>query len=261
MHSVLWMHNTKDQLYETIKDIQTKDEFEKEIAKRKKDYGDLIDEDAIALLIVDGLGRNKQNISNIADLESGLETTVFGKITNISKTRNFTRKNGSSGTVANLDITDDTGTCRLVLWNRDVELVTNKTIQQGTNVKIINGYTKDGFNGIEINTGRWSLIEIEPEDMPTINNKQSTNNSVKGTLIFIEPTNAFFRDNGEIGFVTNIKIKDKDTIKQITVWDKKVKEIQQFKKGASIEIVNIDKRQKNGSTEFHVNGNSIIKKA
>lgn len=261
MHSILWMHNSKEQLYETIKDIQTKDEFEKEIAKRKKQYDDLIDEDAVALLIVDELGRNKQTVSNVADLKSGTEATVFGKITNVSETRTFTRKNGSSGSVANLEITDDTGTCRLVLWNRDVDLVTNKTLQQGSNVKIINGYTKDGFNGIEINTGRWSLIEVEPENMPTINNKQPADSVVKGTFISVEPTNAFFRDDGEIGFVTKIKIKNKDTVKHLTVWDEKVKEIQRFKQGTSIEINNIDRRQKNGTTELHVNGNSIIKKA
>jgi len=255
------MHNTKDQLYERIKDIQTKDDFEKEIAKRQKECDDLIDEDAIALLVVDELGRNKQTISNLADIESGLECTVFGKVTTVGELRNFTRKNGSPGTVVNLEITDDTGSCRLVLWNKDVELVKNKTIQQGTHVKLINGYTKDGFNGMEINTGRWSLLEIEPENMPLLNNKQPINNMVEGTLISIESTNAFFRDNGEFGFVTKIKIKEKDDVKQLTVWDEKVKEIQRFKQGDSIEITNVDKRQKNGNEELHVNGNSTIKKA
>jgi len=152
------MQNTKDSLYDQIKDIKTKEEFEEGIAKRQKEYGDLIDEDAIALLIVDELGRNKQTISNMADLESGLECTVFGKVTTVGESHNFTRKNGSPGTVVNLKITDDTGSCRLVLWNKDVELVKNKTIQQGTHVKLINGYTKDGFNGIEINTNKVLML-------------------------------------------------------------------------------------------------------
>jgi len=161
----------------------------------------------------------------MADLESGLECTVFGKVTTVGESHNFTRKNGSPGTVVNLEITDDTGSCRLVLWNKDVELVKNKTIQQGTH------------------------------------NKQLINNLVEGTLISMEATNAFFRDNGEFGFVTKIKIKEKDDVKQLTVWDEKVKEIQRFKQGDSIEITNVDKRQKNGNAELHVNGNSTIKKA
>ena len=255
------MHKNKDQLYEIIKDLKTKKDFGEEIKKRQKEYNDLLDENATALLIIDELGRNKQPISKISELEPGLECTVFGKVTDISELRNFTRKNGSSGTVVNLEITDDIGTCRLVLWNKDVELVKNKTIQKGTNVKVVNGYIKNGFNGLEINVGRWGLLEIEPEDMPDLDNEPPTDHKViKGTLVEIEPTNAFFKDNGEFGFVTNIKIKDEDVIKHLSLWGEKVKEIQRFNQGDSIEIDNIDIRQKNGKTEIHVSGRSTIKK-
>ena len=120
------MHKSKDQLYDQIKDIKTKDQFKKEIAKLVKEYDELFDEDTAALLIVDELGENKQNISNIADLESGTECTVFGKITNINSSRNFNRKNGRTGKVINLELTDETGKCGLALWDKDVELVTNK---------------------------------------------------------------------------------------------------------------------------------------
>lgn len=254
------MHKNKDQLYELIKDLKTKNDFEDEIKKRQKECDDLIDEDTIALLIADELGRNKQTINKIIDLEPGIECTVFGKVTDISESRNFKRKNGSSGTVVNLEITDDKGTCTLVLWNKDVELVRNKTIQKGTNVKVINGYVKNGFNGgLEINVGRWGLIEIEPEGMPVLNNEKPTDKKeIKGTLVEIEPTHAFFKDNGEFGFVTNIKIKDRNSIKQLTVWDKKVKEIQNFKPGNLIKIENISIIQKNGKEETHVNGKSNI---
>jgi len=255
------MHKNKDQLYEFIKDLKTKNEFEEEIKKRQKDYDGLLDENTVALLIVDELGRNKQNISKIKDLEPGLECTVYGKVTNINESRSFTRKNGSSGTVVNLELTDDTGTCMLVLWNKDVELVKNKTIQKDINVKIINGYIKNGFNGLELNVGQWGLLEIEPEDMPVFNNEQPADRkNIKGALLEVEPTRAFFKDSGEFGFVTNIKMKDENGIKQLTIWDEKVKEIQGFKQGDLIEISNINIRQKNGKTEMHVNGRSGIKK-
>ena len=181
MHSYSWMHKTEEQLYETIKDLKTKNEFKEEIKKRQKEYDNLLDEDSIALMIVDELGRNKQNISKINELEPGMECTVFGKITNISQLRNFSKKNGTKGRVINLELTDDTRKCGLALWDKDVELVKNKSIQKGTNVKIINGYIKDGFNGIEINVGRWGLIEIEPENMPeTKKEKPSDEKLIKG---------------------------------------------------------------------------------
>jgi replication factor A1 len=255
------MHKSKEQLYSEIKDIKTKDEFEKEIDKIKKEFDDLLDDDTIALLIIDELGRNKENISKINNLEPNSESTVFGKVTKINESRKFNRKNGTTGRVVNLELTDETGKCRLALWDKDVELVKNKTIKEGTNLKIINGYIKDGFSGIEINVGRWGLIEIEPEITPDYNKeKVIERKTIKGKIVKIEPTRAFFKDDGKFGFVTNINLETQKDIKQITVWGEKVKEIQKLKQGDSIEIKDIDAREKNGVKELHVNSKGVIKK-
>jgi len=255
------MHKNKDQLYESIKDLITKNEFEKEIKNRKKEYDDLIDEKTLALLIVDELGRNKQNISKIADLKPDSECIVLGKIIGINEPKIFKRKNGSSGRVVNLEIADGTGTCGLVLWDKDVDLVKNKTILKGTSLRVVNGYIKDGFNGLEINVGKWGLLDVEPEDMPDFDDKKIDNTKeIRGELIEVEPTRAFFKDSGEFGFVTNIKLKDDKGIKQLVIWDEKVKEIQRFKQGDSLIIEKFDMRHKNGNNEIHVNGKGTIKK-
>ena len=256
------MHKTKDQLYEKVKDIKTKKEFEEEIKKKQKEYDDLLDENTVAFLIVDELGRNKQNISKINDLQNGIECTVFGRITSVGESKSFNRKNGSNGKVINLELTDETGRCRLVLWDKDVDLVKNKTIKKGTNVKIVNAYVKNGFNWIELNAGRYGLIEIDPENMPVFEGK--TNDApidkIRGTIVEKEPTRSFFKDNGEIGFVTNIKIRNEKGIQQITVWDEKVKEIQRFKAGDILDISNIDIRKEKNVAEIHLNGSCLIKK-
>ena len=255
------MHKTKDQLYESIKDIKTKNEFEEDIKKIKQEYDELFDDDTAALLILDELGRNKQNLSKINELESGMECTVLGKITSITQSRTFNRKNGSTGKVINLELADDTGKCGLALWDKDVDLVKNKKIQIGTNVKVVNGYVKDGFNGIVINSGRWGLIEIESDNIQDVKSDQKLDpNKIKGKLLEIEPTHAFFRDNGEFGFVTNIKLETKDGEKKITVWGEKVKEIQKLKPGIIIEIKNFNLKKINGSEEVHLNSNCVIKK-
>jgi len=103
------MEKTKNQLYAQIKDLKTKKEFNEEINKIQKESDNLLDKDVAALLIVDELGRNKQNICKINDLKTGEDCTVFGTITNIKNTRTFSRKNGSSGRVVNLEISDETG--------------------------------------------------------------------------------------------------------------------------------------------------------
>lgn len=255
------MHKNVDQLYEDVKDLITKNEFEKKIKNGKKEYDDILDENTLALLIVDELGRNKQDVSKIAVLEPGVECTVFGKVASIGESRSFKRKNGSLGWVVNLELTDGTGTCGLALWDKDVDLVKNKIIQEGTNIRVVNGYVKDGFNGLEINVGKWSLLEVEPRDVPNFDdNVTASSKEIKGRLVGLEPTRAFFKDNGEFGFVTNIKIEDETGIRQLAIWGEKVKEIQRFRQGDSIVIKNFDLRQKNGTDEIHVNGKGIIKK-
>jgi len=257
------MQINKEQLYELIKDIKTKKEYEEDIKKIQTEYDQLFDENTASLLIIDELGRNKQNICKISDLKTGEECTVYGQITKINQQRTFNRKNGSNGRVVNLELTDNTGRCLLVLWDKDVELVKNKTIQKGTNVKIINGYVKEGYKNIELNVGRWSIIETEPENAPEniINETiKEDENIIRGKLIEIEPTHAFFKDNGEFGFVTKIKIMENTIVKKISVWDEKVKEIQKYRIGTQIEITNLDTREKNGTKELHLNGRSNIKK-
>ncbi|MCJ7571339.1 MAG: OB-fold nucleic acid binding domain-containing protein [Candidatus Thermoplasmatota archaeon] len=256
------MKHTKTELYQKIKDLITKKEFDDKIKNLQKEYDDLIDDDTIALLIVDELGRNKENICKIIDIKDGVECTLIGKVVKINDTRSFNRKNGSNGKVVNIELSDETGNCTLVLWNNDVELIKSKKIKKGSNIKIINGYIKNGYTGLEINVGKYGLIEILEENELTIKktNNSKSENIFEGEIINIQPTRAFFKDDGEFGFVTNVNIKSDEKELEITVWDEKVKEIQNFRIGDKIQIENIDKRQKNGNLEFHLNGSGKIKK-
>ena len=255
------MHKSKDQLYEEIKDLKTKKEFEKDFLKIKKENDDLFDDETVALLIVDELGRNNQNIIKVADFEHGMECTVYGKIIDIHKSRRFNRKNGTKGRVINLDLSDGTGICRLTLWDKDVDLVEKGKVQDGTKVKIINGYVKDGFNGMEINVGRYGFIETNPDNTPKqVEEYKPSPNEIKGKIIKKEPTKAFFRDDGEFGFVTYIELETKNGVKHITLWDKKVKEIQDFKPGELVNIKNVNFRENNGKEEIHTKNKTIIKR-
>jgi len=254
------MHQTKEQLYELVKDLQTKSEFDKAIKEKSQEYDELLDENTIALLLVDELGRNKHVITKIVDIKPDTECTVAGTITKIHQPKTFTRKNGSSGQVINLDIRDETGTCRLVVWNDDVKQV--KDLNEGTTVKIVNGYTKNGFSGIEVNLGRWGLLEVEPNEQHDLGDRklEKEPQGITGTLTNKEPTRAFFKDNGEFGFVTTITIKAKNGEKQLTVWGEKVKEIQQFKIGDTIKITKTLSKHSNGKTELHINDKSTIQR-
>jgi len=251
------MHKDIKELYEQIKDLKTKEEFIKETKQIRKESDELFDEKTAALLIIDKYNRNKKSITKIGELENKKECTAIGKITRIQNQREYTKKNGSKGEVANLEIEDDSGKCTLVLWNNDCNLLKNNEIKEGSYVKIINGYIKNGFNGIEINIGKYGLIEVI-ENNSDIDTKKEYN--LDGKIIEINETRPFFRDNGEYGFVTDIKLQLKEGIKKITIWDEKVKEIQKFKIGDNITLKDVDIKNRNGKDEIHINGRCTIEK-
>lgn len=255
------MGNQIEDLYDSIKDLKTKEEFQQEINQLQTEYDYLFDEQTSALFIVDQLGRNTAGQVTIADLHPGLESTVIGAITQIQPPRTFQRKNGSTGRVANLIITDDTGSIPLVLWGDDVELVTNKDIQLNTQLKVINGYTKKGYNGTEITVGRWSSIEIlkTHHRLSTEQQKQTPETTeITGTIQQILPTTVFFKNDGSYGFVAKLKLRTKKGQTLITLWDDQVKQMQQYKTGDLICIQQVDVKQNNGTKEIHVNGKATI---
>ncbi|MEF8848238.1 MAG: OB-fold nucleic acid binding domain-containing protein [Candidatus Thermoplasmatota archaeon] len=250
-----------EKYYNQIKDLKNKEEFLKEIKKRQKEYNYLLDDKTIALIILDELGRNKGNISKINDLKIGGDYTVKGKITKIGQIRTFKRKKGSEGRVANLELKDETGRCKLVLWDRDVDIIDKQKIRVGTPVKVINGYTKKGYHGgIEINIGRWSLLKSEEKKDRKNKTKRRTEDQIEGKIEKIEPTKPFFKENGEYGFLTRIHLNNNGKIEKICLWDEKVKEIQKFKPGDQIKIKSFDIKIEKHKEEKHLNGRAKITK-
>ena len=255
------MHEKINDLYDKIKDLKTKKEFEQEIKKIQQKNDDLFDKRTAALIIVDKHGRNTESISKINELKNKKEKTIIGRINRIQNQREYTKKNGSIGQVANLEIEDNSGKCNLVLWNDDCNLLKNKEIKKGTYVKVINGYVKDGFNGLEINIGRYGKIEIIEKNKDfNIDIPIKNENTIDGKIIKINTTRSFFKDNGEYGFVTDLRLQTKKGIKKITIWDEKVKEIQKFKIGSNIKLKDADIKNVNGTDEIHVNGRCTIEK-
>lgn len=152
------MYKTKSELYELVNDLMSKGEFESEIQKRYEEYEELLSEEAIAYLLVDELGRNVMEIMNISDLKNGDSASLVVEVEDIGRPKEFKRKNGSEGQVVNISISDETGRCRLTLWDKDVDNVKENKIAKGMKLRIVNGYVKISDFGMEINIGRWGTF-------------------------------------------------------------------------------------------------------
>jgi replication factor A1 len=259
---------TKNEFYALIQHEQPKGEFEENITTIQQDFGDLIDEDAAAFLIVDKLGYNKANVMQLADVHPGQEATVQGIITGIQPIRTFTRKNGRQGKVANILISDKTGSLPVVLWNEDTSRVESGEFKLNMHIKIINGYTKQGRNGVELHVGRWSTISNESTHDLDSNLVVKENNAmnghqhlekIKGTILSISPTNVFFKKDETYGFVSKVHLKTTKGIQLITVWDNQVKSLQGYNQGDTVEFSYLDVKMNNGKKEYHANGKAMIR--
>jgi replication factor A1 len=163
------MYKTKPELYELVKDLMTQEEFESEIKKRIEENEDLLSEEAISYLIVDEKDRIIPTKQKVADLKHGESASLDVKVQEIKEPREFKRKNGSSGQVVNVIVFDETGKCRLTLWDKDVEFVKSGIITIDSKIKIVNGYVKVTDFGTEISCGRWGLLFIDGKKMPMQN--------------------------------------------------------------------------------------------
>jgi len=228
-------------LYKLVDDLLTREEFYNRINEYKKTFNNLLDEEVIALLIVDELGRNTSNLLKIKDLQPGVTGTLIGKVLTIT---NNSRR-------ATIELLDDTGVIPVIIWKSRENNVDQ--IQPTDTIRLINGYVKQNNGNKEFHIGRWSNIErIEITICKPIE-------ELSGILQEINPTYVFIKNNGEYGFVTTIKIQvDKEGLTPIIVWDEHVKSIQRYKPGDYITIKNISLYKHMYGRELHITSQSTL---
>ena len=145
-------------LYERAKDLLSRDEFESRVRAKMREWGDLLDDDAAARLVLDDLGRGTANFQTVKELREGMEVTLRVRVDGFSPVREFRRQDGSSGRVVNADIFDDSGRSRLVLWDEDVALVEQGRIRQGMVLRLVDCFVRGSRFGIEVSRGKFGAI-------------------------------------------------------------------------------------------------------
>lgn len=149
------------EIYKSIEDLMDEEMFKKEIEQRYEDFEGLLNEEAIAMMIVDELGRTRKRFVKISELPRSRDASLKVVVKGVNDIREFKRKNGKRGRVLNINIADDSGECRLTLWDDEVKLVEEGDIRIGNILRIINGNVKVTNFGVEVGIGRWGQIEVE----------------------------------------------------------------------------------------------------
>jgi ssDNA-binding replication factor A large subunit len=148
-----------EKYYNSVADLIGKEDFERKVQGKVEASDGLISSETAARMVAAELGRTEIRIDSISSLKEGKGAVIEGYIEGISDIREFTTKNGREGRVMNVTIVDDSGACRLVLWNRDT-LIKDK-LKKDMKIRVVNCKVKESMRGIELSLTKWSSIWVE----------------------------------------------------------------------------------------------------
>ena len=263
--------------WEKVQDVLSKEEFIDKFNKVKEEYKDASffkDKDFIDMVVNPFTGEEEEGpISGfdteipktIGEVEPGYNGfSVVARVMAISNPKIFTTRKGDAGKLCNLQIADNTGSVRLVLWTENIKHL--KHISEGDIVEITDIDCKEGFRGgKEFSLRPRSLLRTIDEnsesypdnidDFPVYEEniisiediRPDEKVSVLGRLIRV-PTPHSYESNGKKGKVTSLEIKDNTGQISYTLWNSDVKLVSSLdlKEGDIVKILNEQARERNG---------------
>lgn len=93
----------------------------------------------------------------IIELKPGMKRVdITAKVLFLSETREVTTRAGEQSRVATADVSDDSGTVKLTLWNEQIDQV-----KVNSSVKIENGYVTSFRGETQLNVGRYGKLTVQ----------------------------------------------------------------------------------------------------
>ena len=154
--------------------------------KEKVGAGYLTDQGAIFLVAAD-LGVSLEQTQNaevaIKDLYIGAkEVTLESRVLNISPTKQFTKKDGSSFSLRTITVYDNNSTASVKLWDEKANLPGLEELKPGDLIKIIKAYVKSDLTGaptIKIGSGASIETSQSESDIVSIDSKITDVSEIK----------------------------------------------------------------------------------
>ncbi|QLH82108.1 OB-fold nucleic acid binding domain-containing protein [Halosimplex pelagicum] len=250
------MTTIKD-VYQDLDSDTSFEEFEEQVENKIEEMNGLVDKDAAAVLVSDGLTTGR--VQNIEEIDAGMDEVEFlGKILTIGDLNTFSRDGeDSDGTVCNIEVGDETGQIRAALWDEMAEDAVEE-LEVGE-VLEISGTPKDGYNGLEVSAHDVVVqedVEIGIEALESYHVADLSAGlsavTMKGLVLGTTSINTFERDDGSDGQVANIVIGDKTGEIQVTMWGEAAEAVDDYRVKQSVEVTNADVRDGDNGLELHI---------
>jgi len=159
----------------------TREEIEVKVKAKLNQLSDLISKDGAAHIVANELGvrvyetpsttPKKVSIKELNPAFKNVELLV--KVLKVNEIRSF-KTASREGRVANILVGDDTGTCRLVVWDeKQIKELEQGCLKDGCILKVMNCYVRDNnFGGKEVHMGSQASWVVDPAG-ETITNVKS----------------------------------------------------------------------------------------
>ncbi|MEN6329180.1 MAG: OB-fold nucleic acid binding domain-containing protein [Methanobacteriaceae archaeon] len=261
------------QEYEKIKDKISYEDFLEQMKIRAQDYegvsfmseldlarvivGEYIEEKNEPL--VQGSKKHK-----ISELETGQNNlTLVGRVMKMSNIKKFTSRKGKEGRLANIILTDDTGSMRVVFWTENIKLLTNNSIQEGDVIKLKGVEIKQGFREDEAHLNARSELKKLPSEeftyLPAPNTNITSLSNIQGDMevnviarVIRIPRVRTFDRNGSEGKVASLELQDDSGKMTFTLWNRDTDLIEtlDLHEGDAVKIVGAQSRVRNGEVSL-----------
>lgn len=159
------MQGNYERLIEKISRLSGLSHYElgEKIEEKKNKLSGMISKEGAAQIVASELGISfDQEKLKINELIPGMrKVRTTGKILKISPIRTFQTKNGKESKVVNIQIADDTGNIKMVLWDvGHIAFFENGQMFQGSVVEVKNASMRDS----ELHLGSFSEIKLSEEN-------------------------------------------------------------------------------------------------
>ena len=269
--------NLIDKLLEQKSEL-TREIIEQKIVEKKEKIGAgyLTDQGALFLIASDyGVTLTESSKAEISlkDLYAGAkEISLETRVLNLSPTKQFSRKDGSTFDLRTMTVYDAGSTASVKLWDEKANLPGIENLKPGDLIKIIKAYVKSDLDGSPtINIGSGSNIEtVDTESKIPMIDKITKDISelqegqkdlvISGMIDGIISGMQFTNSRGQPGKALRMRLKGKDnTAMRVVLWGKDESLIpNMISQSANVKLLGVRVKSGNQGLEIHGNEATII---
>ena len=269
--------NLIDKLLEQKSEL-TREIIEQKIVEKKEKIGAgyLTDQGALFLIAADygvTLTESSKIEISLKDLYAGAkEVSLETRVLNLSPTKQFSRKDGSTFDLRTMTVYDTGSTASVKLWDEKANLPGIENLKPGDLIKIIKAYVKSDLDGSPtINIGSGSNIEtVDTESKIPMIDKITKDISelqegqkdlvISGMIDGIISGMQFTNSRGQPGKALRMRLKGKDnTAMRVVLWGKDESLIpNMISQSANVKLLGVRVKSGNQGLEIHGNEATII---